>query len=233
MGIEEDEMNRGPEDHEKDSKNEERGREGSNGKGYGRRKKEQASSESLLPQTVDVILRLLQGMQDIQKNKKIVKSSGKDDGDGEGSPEVVQRGVELPKLPEPSPETGPIDFSDWLLVIHGTPSSCTTTSPGSEEIAEIGKEGFFFTSGRNTRRTEREVVCSRSLTTLAILTKVCMTQYQPEKSAVLAALESPQEAQTIAGGVTTLRRWLRWKRRAEELGVSIPDATTSPRVWGD
>ena len=60
-----------------------------------------------------------------------------------------------------------------------------------------------------------------------------MTQYQPEKSAVLAALESPQEAQTIAGGVTTLRRWLRWKRRAEELGVSIPDATTSPRVWGD
>lgn len=155
VGIEEDEMNRGPEDHEKDSKNEEEVREGSNGKGYGRRKKEQASSESLLPQTVDVILRLLQGMQDIQKNKKIVKSSGKDDGDGEGSPEVVQRGVELPKLPEPSPETGPIDFSDWLLVIHGTPSSCTTTSPGSEEIAEIGKEGFFFTSGRNTRRTER------------------------------------------------------------------------------
>ena len=73
-----------------------------------------------------------------------------------------------------------------------------------------------------------EVVSSRSLTTLGILTKG-MTQYQPgglaEKSAILAALESPQEAQSIAGGVTTLRRWLRWKRRAEELGVSIPDAT--------
>ena len=73
-----------------------------------------------------------------------------------------------------------------------------------------------------------EVVSSRSLSTLGILTKG-MIQYQPgglaEKSAILAALESPQEAQSIASGVTTLRRWLRWKRRAEDLGVSIPDAT--------
>ena len=107
-------MNHGPHDHERESRNEEEAREGLTGKGNGGRKKEeQSSSDALPPQTLDVILRLLQGMQDIQK--KIVKNAGKENGEREGSPEVVQRGVELPKLPEWSPETGPIDFSDWLL----------------------------------------------------------------------------------------------------------------------
>ena len=82
-----------------------------------KKKEEREELNARRPQTVDVILKLLQGTQDFQK--KMVKSSHRDDpgGEGEATPEVVQRGVELPKLPEWPPETGPIDFSDWLLVI--------------------------------------------------------------------------------------------------------------------
>lgn len=104
---------------------EEEERPGHSGKRTGGRKKETQSANGMPPQTVDVILKLLQGMQDLQK--KLVKGHTRDDHGGEeGSPQLVQRGVELPKLPEWSPETGPIDFSDWLLVIQpmmGDPSS--------------------------------------------------------------------------------------------------------------
>lgn len=38
-------------------------------------------------------------------------------------------------------------------------------------------------------------------------------------------LESPQEAASLGAVLTGLRRWLRWKRRAMEVGVALPDAT--------
>ena len=194
-----------------------------------------------------------------------MKSHSKEDGSEEagGPPEVVQRGADLPKLPEWSPETGPIDFSDWLLVIQPLMGDLSSSEEWWQAMVEAAKAWYMSHMGKTPlerlqhhpmpppmltqkkwARLERraaslllaaipeglreEVVSSRSLSTLGILTKG-MIQYQPgglaEKSAILAALESPQEAQSIASGVTTLRRWLRWKRRAEDLGVSIPDAT--------
>lgn len=54
-----------------------------------------------------------------------------------------------------------------------------------------------------------------------------MVQYQPgglsEKGIILKNLESPAEASTLTSALTSLRRWLRWKRRAEQLGVAMPD----------
>ena len=73
-----------------------------------------------------------------------------------------------------------------------------------------------------------EVVAGRAVSCLGILSKG-MQMYQPggmtEKMAILTSLESPAEAQSISGGITTLRKWLRWRRRASEVGVSLPDAT--------
>ena len=42
-------------------------------------------------------------------------------------------------------------------------------------------------------------------------------------------LEQPQEATTIQAAVQGIRRWLRWKRRAEEIGVSLPDPSVLSR----
>lgn len=66
---------------------------GTTGKGTGGKKKETQANDGLPPQTVDVILKLLQGMQDIQK---LVKGNQTGDGDeGGGQPELVQFEGEL------------------------------------------------------------------------------------------------------------------------------------------
>ena len=75
---------------------------------------------------------------------------------------------------------------------------------------------------------KEEVVAAKSVSALGILSKA-MLLYQPgglaERTAILSALESPQEATTISMAITQLRRWVRWKRRAVEVGVSLPDST--------
>jgi hypothetical protein len=71
-----------------------------------------------------------------------------------------------------------------------------------------------------------EVVASKSVSALGILSKG-MPLYQPgglaERSAILSSLEPPMEATTVSSAISTLRKWLRWKRRAEELKVGLPD----------
>ena len=73
-----------------------------------------------------------------------------------------------------------------------------------------------------------EVISSKTVSSLGIMCKA-MLQYQPggltERAAILSALEQPQEAQSIASAVSQVRKWIRWKRRATELGVSMPDST--------
>ena len=75
---------------------------------------------------------------------------------------------------------------------------------------------------------KEEVVASKAVTTLGILSKA-MLAYQPgglgERGAILQALENPAEANAIPMAITQLRKWIRWKRRAFEMGVSIPDAS--------
>ena len=73
-----------------------------------------------------------------------------------------------------------------------------------------------------------ELVATRSLTPLRIVTKL-MTIYQPggvqEKTVILKQLEDPGEAGTTSSGVAQLRKWLRWLRRAQDVGLSLPDAS--------
>ena len=73
-----------------------------------------------------------------------------------------------------------------------------------------------------------ELVATKSLTPLKIVCKL-MTVYQPgglhEKQVILQQLENPGEASSAATGVSSLRRWLRWLRRAEDVGLSLPDAS--------
>ena len=75
---------------------------------------------------------------------------------------------------------------------------------------------------------QEEVVASKEVTAINVLARL-MTCYQPgglsEKGAILSALDSPEEAVGLSQAVIGLRRWLRWHRRAGEVGVVRPDST--------
>ena len=82
---------------------------------------------------------------------------------------------------------------------------------------------------------QEEVIAGKGVSTMNVLAKL-MLSYQPgglsEKSAILTALDSPEEAQTLSQAVTGLRKWLRWHRRAGEVGVVRPDATIQVKGLG-
>ncbi len=71
-----------------------------------------------------------------------------------------------------------------------------------------------------------EMIATQSLSPLAIVAKL-MVAYQPgglaEKGIILRALEQPEEAQSLPHALTLLRRWIRWKRRAQDVAVILPD----------
>ena len=75
---------------------------------------------------------------------------------------------------------------------------------------------------------KEDLVASKDLSVMNILCRL-MLNYQPggyqEKQAVLLQLESPNEATSIAEGIVGLRKWSRWRKRAEEVGVTLPDPT--------
>ena len=82
---------------------------------------------------------------------------------------------------------------------------------------------------------QEEVIAGKDVSTISILGKL-MLSYQPggltEKAAILQALDSPEEAQGLTQAVMGLRRWLRWHRRAGEVGVVRPDATIQVKGLG-
>eukprot|EP00435_Cladocopium_sp_Y103_P022305 s3339_g5.t1 len=52
------------------------------------------------------------------------------------------------------------------------------------------------------------------------------------EAVILTALDSPEEAQGLQQAVAGLRKWLRWRRRAGEVGVVRPDATLQVKGLG-
>ena len=230
------------------------------GKGRGTGKeKDDAGPGDVNQQTLTVILKLVEGMQKIQE--KMVSGHA---GESGPDPETVRASVDLPRLPEWTCESGPIDFADWLLVLAPLMSDLSSSSEEwwsmtVEEAKEwyrqhmlksplerlshravpspklqqkkwsrLERRASALLMGAVPEALREEVVTSKSITAFGILTKG-MVAYQPgglaERQAILAALETPAEATTIQSAVLTLRRWIRWKRRAEEVGVSIPDPT--------
>ena len=71
-----------------------------------------------------------------------------------------------------------------------------------------------------------EVLANRLHSTLAILARI-MTIYRPgsavERQQVLKALEAPGQATTAMELVECLRKWARWLKRAQDLGLQVPD----------
>ena len=207
--------------------------------------------------TIQVLLKLVEGMQEMHKRIDDRSNPPRD-------AEVVRHSPEIPKLQEWCSDTAPIDFNDWLLCL-GPPMSDLSQSSAQwwEETLKAARDWYerhmaltpierlthkaVPTPGMSKAkwaRVERraaslllaaapeslkeEVISSKEVTTLAVLTRgMCM--YQPgglsERVADLGALESPPEATTINAAISSLRRWLRWKRRASEIGVNPPDAT--------
>ena len=213
--------------------------------------------------TVAVMLKLMEGMQALQE--KIVVGGAKG---GADYMETVKAPMELPKLVHWDPESGPIDFNDWLALIQPYMEDLadTATEWWSEMLAAVQKWYDDHMSAtplarlthdcqapatlalKKWTRLERrasamlmssipeplkdEILSSRLVTTFGILCKLYVA-YQPgglaEKSLVLTALESPKEETTLDRGVSGLRKWIRWRRRAKDIGVGVPDPTVLVR----
>lgn len=73
-----------------------------------------------------------------------------------------------------------------------------------------------------------ELVATKSLSPVKVIAKL-MTIYQPgglhERTVILRQLEDPGEAGNAVTGVQSLRKWLRWLRRAQDVGLCLPDST--------
>ena len=212
--------------------------------------------------TVQTMLKLMEGMQSMQQQILEQAVGKRASGDGYRDDEYVRGSVELHKLPEWSPESAPVDFQDWLLVLH--PQMADLSASSGEwwtRIMEVAGEWYRKhqeltplerlqhevvapkeLQGTKWARVEKracslllqaipesqkeDVIASRSLSVLGVITRL-MVNYQPggahEKAAVLMALESPAEALAVGDAITGLRRWLRRKRRALDINVSLPD----------
>ena len=210
------------------------------------------------PDTVAAMLKLMEGMQVLQEKVLAGPHRGSD------YMETVKAPMELPKLSLWDPESGPIDFNDWLALIQPYMEDLadTATDWWSEMLKQV--QGWYddhmaltplarlthdclaptsLSLKRWTRLERRasamlmsaipepikdEVLSSRMVTTFGILCKLYVA-YQPgglaEKSLVLTALENPREETSLGSGVLGLRKWIRWRRRAKDIGVSIPDPT--------
>jgi chemotaxis protein histidine kinase CheA len=215
--------------------------------------------ESVDKQSMRIMLKLMEGMQELQKQIVISKEEGKGD-----EIEVVRYVADLPKLAEWNPETAPIDFGDWVICLHPHMADLSSTSEMWWDLTLSTARTWYdhhmklspierLTStprptpelqqkkwSRLERRAsslllnalpqtmKEEVIAAKSITALGILSRA-MLQFQPggltERSAILTALEAPMEAATVGSAIQQLRRWMRWKRRALEVGVSIPDSS--------
>ena len=218
-----------------------------------------SSSEANQDKTMHLVLRLMENMQNLQKQVLEAK-----DDRSLNEVEWVRQSADLPKLPEWNAETAPIDFNDWMLCIQPYMADLTATSGEWWELMVQSARAWYndhmqlaplarlthvpkLSEEVNQKRWSRlerrassmlmssipenlreEVVSSKCMNTISILTKG-MVMFQPgglsERASILAALENPVEAASIPAATQGLRRWVRWKRRAEELGVSVPDAT--------
>ena len=74
---------------------------------------------------------------------------------------------------------------------------------------------------------KEELVATRALSPLGLVSKH-MVLYQPggahERAIILRQLEDPAEAGSPSEACAGLRRWMRWLRRATDIGLNLPDS---------
>lgn len=79
---------------------------------------------------------------------------------------------------------------------------------------------------------KEELVAGKNLSAFAIMAHLQIL-YQPgglgEKETILRNLESPPEAANLHEGASQLRRWIRWRVRARDIGVAEPDPSVLVR----
>ena len=256
-----------PEESSEDQKTDEDSSEGSQAEDD---RRPNGSAESGRDKTVEVMLKLMQGMQKMQRQlmsqqAKKAKSSRDEDFRED---EHIRANVEIHKLPEWNIDSAPVDFQDWMMVIH--PQMCDMSESSAEWWSQMTAAARdWYQKHQSMKPLEKlqhevkmptellkkkwarlekrvsnmllqsipesqkeEVISTKNLSVLGILTRL-MINYQPggshEKAAVLAALESPNEAATVGEAISGLRRWMRWKRRATDISVSMPDPTVMLR----
>ena len=82
---------------------------------------------------------------------------------------------------------------------------------------------------------KEELVAGKNLGAFAIMAHLQIL-YQPgglgEKEIIIRNLESPPEATSLQDAVIQLRRWIRWRIRAKDIGVSEPDPSVLVRGLG-
>ena len=219
---------------------------------------EEKKTEAATP--MDLMMKMMQTMQ-----RMVEKSEGRKEGEGKDDVEKVRSGIiEMPKLPEWSVESGPLDMGDWLTQVQPIMGDLTSTSHlWWNLILEESKKWYLAHQAlgpmdtlthqpspsaelkdvkwsRLERRAtslllsalppsqREEMIATKTLSPLGIIAKL-MVIFQPgglsEKGIILRNLENPPEAGTLSAALQSLRRWLQWKRRAEEVGVALPDAT--------
>ena len=202
--------------------------------------------------SMELMVKMMDSMQKMMNKKN-------------SSPEVetVRYGQsEIPKLPEWSVDSAPLDLGDWLLMLDPVMGDLSPTShlwwqmlmeearkwyerhqtlspldrvshrpSPSDELAgmkwmRLERRASSLLLAAIPEGQREEMVATKNLTPLSMITKL-MTIYQPgglsEKSIILKALEQPPEATCLASALVGLRRWLRWKRRAAEVQVALPD----------
>ena len=220
--------------------------------------------------TIQVMLTLMRGMQEMQK-QMIEKGGRGEDGGMMNGVEFVRGQHELPRLAEWSAGTAPIDLNDWLVLIEPIMADLTPTSQEWWEVLLREARAWYDSHvkkspverlthepepssqlaqkrwGRLEKRastmllmgipeTQREeMVATKQTSAMKIVCRL-LTVYQPgglaEKEVILRSLESPQETSTLPEAVGALRKWMRWRNRAKELGVSEPDASILLRGLG-
>ena len=122
-----------PEEREHEHPREEEGEQpgGDQGQKGQRAETEEPSSSTTdcdQKETVKVMLSLMQGMQEMQRQMMDNKRKEEKDEEEKGVEWVRGGTQDLPRLAEWSASTGPIDFNDWLNLIEPQMSDLTATS---------------------------------------------------------------------------------------------------------
>ena len=191
-------------------------------------------------ETLSVMLQLMKGMQSMQERLLDRDQGAGRRQDNHEEEEMVRSQTDLHVLPEWTSENAPVDFSDWLLLVSAQMADLSTSSATwwdltvSEARDWYKKHQFLkpLEKLKHLARPSAELLAPRwnrleKRASTMLLRSIPDAQRGggQEKQAVLLAIESPAEASSISEGTHGLRKWLRWKRRAEEVGVTLPDAS--------
>ena len=122
-------------------------------------------------------------------------------------------------------------YQAWLRATPVARLSMRPESPARFEgtkFARVEQRGLQLILRAVPNALKDELVSTQKMTCIDAVALVYCT-YQPgglkERSALLRFLTSPESASDVPNALKQIKRWSRWRRRAEQLEVSIPDPT--------